>query len=73
MLRYPKHRVRLRWDLPLERLRMAGSLRAGTGVGRFMDSILGERKNEDRGERGKERQWSNVAGEFLVTEHNQSS
>ena len=52
---------------------MAGSFRAGTGVGRFMDSILGERKNEHRGERGKERQWSIVTEEFLLKEHSQRS
>lgn len=39
MFRYLEHRIRLRWDLPLESLSMAGSLRAGTGVGRFMNSI----------------------------------
>lgn len=37
----------------MERLSTAGSLRAGTGVGRFMNSILGERKDEDGAERGQ--------------------
>lgn len=70
MFRYPEHRIRLRWDPPLERLSMAGSLRAGTGVGRFMNSILGEIKDENGGERGKERQWSTVAVEILLKKHN---
>ena len=33
--RYPEHRIRLQWDLPLERLSMAGSFRDGTGVGKI--------------------------------------
>lgn len=37
----------------MERLSIAGSLRAGTGVETFMNSILGERKDEDESERGQ--------------------
>lgn len=37
----------------MERLSIAGSLKAGTGVERSMNSILGERKDEDGSEKGQ--------------------